>query len=283
MRFLTCLLLLFFLILAVACGFPSANNPNTAPTPGVTPTQPGAPTPSGPQGKTFVNDFKMEFVLVPKGGEVKQDFYLGAYEVTQEQWQAVMGTNPSSHSATGSNANKVQGIPPEELKRFPVERVSWPDAQDFVGRLNTKAKVPGWRYRLPGEVEWKYACRGGEPRQEKILFAYYFKDGITGDLTVQKANFGSPVLPGRKATPGALGRTCKVGSYEPNRLGLYDMHGNVWEWTQDFQGNFKTARLRVGGAYTAEAHECAASQSYGYDEKNHSADQGLRVALVPAP
>jgi formylglycine-generating enzyme required for sulfatase activity len=61
------------------------------------------------------------------------------------------------------------------------------------------------------------------------------------------------------------------------------MHGNVWEWTQDLQGNFKNTRVRVGGAYTAEAHECAASQSYGYGAEGRSADQGFRVALVPAP
>jgi formylglycine-generating enzyme required for sulfatase activity len=164
-----------------------------------------------------------------------------------------------------------------------VERVSWPDTQDFVARLNTKAPATGWRYRLPTAIEWKYACRGGEPRQEKILFAYYFKDGLTGELTIQKANFGSPVLPGRKKTPGSLGRTCRVGSYEPNRLGLYDMHGNVWEWSQDPHRGFKTARVRLGGAYTAEARECAAGQSYGYDAKFRSADQGFRVALVPAP
>jgi formylglycine-generating enzyme required for sulfatase activity len=223
----------------------------------------------------------MEFVQVPAGNAIPRDFYLGAYEVTQQEWQAVMGNNPSSHSAAGGNAKKVAGIPPEDLKRFPVERVNWQDTQDFLARLTAKAPVSGWRYRLPTETEWKYACREGEPRQEKILFAYYFKDGITGELTIQKANFGDPVLPGRKKMPGALGRPCKVGSYEPNRLGLYDMHGNVWEWSLDLQGNFKNTRLRLGGAYTSEAHECAAGQSYGYDVENLSADQGFRVALFP--
>lgn len=247
--------------------------------------RPGGPPPqqAGPQGDTFVNDFKMAFVRVPKGGEIPHDFYLGAYEVTQEQWQAVMGKNPSSHSATGGNAKKVQGIPSEELKRFPVERVSWPDTQDFLARLNTKAALTGWRYRLPTATEWKYACRGAEPRQEKILFAYYFKDGLTGELTIQKANFGAPVLAGRKQAPGALGRPCPVGSYEPNRLGLYDMHGNVWEWCQELHSGFKNTRVRHGGAYSSEARDCAVNQSQGYDAKFQSADQGLRVALAPVP
>src|SRR5687767_3876199 len=108
MRFLPCLVL----VLAVGCGPRSATTPNpqgtdTAPTPGSPDTKP-----SGPEGKTFTNDFKMEFVRVPKGGEIPQDFYLGVYEVTQEQWQAIMGNNPSAHSATGGNASKVQKIPP---------------------------------------------------------------------------------------------------------------------------------------------------------------------------
>jgi len=273
------------LVLAVGCGQRAADTNPQSPDPAPGPGQTGGPAagPAAPEGKTFVNSLPMEFVLVPKGGEVPQDFYLGTYEVTQEQWQAVTGKNPSAFSPAGGNAKAVAGIPPEDLKRFPVERVSWPDAQQFLSLLAAKAPVPGWRYRLPTEAEWKYACRGGEPRQEKILFAYYFRDGITDQLTVQKANFGSPVLPGRKTTPGSLGRTCKVGRYEPNRLGLYDMHGNVWEWSQDRQGNFKTAHLRLGGGYTSEAHNCAASQSYGFDDTNRSADQGLRVALVRAP
>ncbi len=286
MRFLPCLVL----VLAVGCSpqsedTPQPKGPDPAPTPGQTSAPHEAPTSQrpGPQGPTFVNDLKMEFVLVPQGGENPQDFYLGAYEVTQEQWEAVMGNNPSYHSATGGGAQKVQDISPEELKRFPVERVSWPDTQEFLARLNANAGLTGWRYRLPTAAEWKYACRGGEPPQEQILFGFYFKDGLTDELTLEKANFGSPELPGRTTTPGALGRPCPVGSYEPNRLGLHDMHGNVWEWCEDLQGGFSTVRVRHGGAYNCQARDCAVNQSDGYDANYRSADQGFRVALVPAP
>ena len=117
----------------------------------------------------------------------------------------------------------MKDIPEAELKRFPVEQVSWDDAQLFLRELNKHDEEEGWVYRLPKEVEWEYACRGG-PMANNLdsAFDFYF-DRPVAQLQADQANFQ---LQGPK-------RTCKVGSYKPNRLGLYDMHGNVWEWCDD--------------------------------------------------
>src|SRR5262249_21243369 len=130
----------------------------------------------GVNGKEFTNSFGMQFVLVPRGGkawlyggapreggaglpggtqvEGKQDFYFGKYEVTQEEWEKVMGNNPSHFSRKGPGAAAVKDIPDAELKRFPVETVSWEDVQQFLAELNQRDKQEGWVYRLPKELEW---------------------------------------------------------------------------------------------------------------------------------
>jgi formylglycine-generating enzyme required for sulfatase activity len=126
----------------------------------------------------------------------------------------------------------VKDISDADLKRFPVEGVTWDDCQRFLARLNGKPKESGWVYRVPTQVEWEYACRGGpSPNKEDYSFDYYF-DRPSNTLTSDRANFNH-----------FLKRTCKVGSYAPNRLGLYDMHGNVHEWcddkTRDPQGGWQ--------------------------------------------
>ncbi|MGL4552865.1 MAG: bifunctional serine/threonine-protein kinase/formylglycine-generating enzyme family protein, partial [Gemmataceae bacterium] len=128
------------------------------------------------QGKRFINALGMEFARVPKGtfwmgggdgtrGDkqiaIETDFYLGVYPVTQEEWQKVMGTTPSHFRKGGGGADKLTGVPDADLKRFPVESVSWNDCQSFLQKLNEKSKESGWMYRLPREAEWEYACRGG--------------------------------------------------------------------------------------------------------------------------
>src|SRR5208283_843249 len=109
----------------------------------------------------------------------------------------------------------------EDLKQFPVELVSCDDAQKFIKKLNEQEKGKGWLYRLPTEAEWEYACRGGATTEEECSFDFYF-DKPSNDLSSKEANIENKV-----------GRTTKVGSYVPNKLGLYDMHGNVWQWCED--------------------------------------------------
>ncbi|NBO92836.1 MAG: hypothetical protein EBV06_11090 [Planctomycetia bacterium] len=129
-------------------------------------------------------------------------FYLGIYEVTQEQWEQVMKNNPSYFKGS----------------RRPVENVSWHEAMEFCKRLSElpAEKEKGHLYRLPTEAEWEYACRGGASQ----FSIYHFGNTITKE----NANFNSDV-----------GETTEVGKYAPNAFGLYDMHGNVWEWCLDGQ------------------------------------------------
>jgi formylglycine-generating enzyme required for sulfatase activity len=151
---------------------------------------------------------------------ISQAFLMGKYEVTQGQWQAVMGTNPSNFRNCGSDC--------------PVERVSWDDAQEFVKKLN--ARNDGYEYRLPSEAEWEYACRAGTT----TAFAY-------GDtLNSSQANFNGD-YPYNSTKGQYLQKTVTVGSYRPNAWGLYDMHGNVWEWVQDIS-NSNYQGVRADGA-----------------------------------
>lgn len=137
---------------------------------------------------------------------LSRDFYLSATEVTQRQWVAVMGYNPSTFRKAGLDA--------------PVEQVNWHEVQTFLARLSAHNKA---RFRLPTEAEWEYACRAG------TTTAYAFGDR----LAATGANYdGRYPLPGQAA--GTFrGMTIPVRSFRPNAWGLYDMHGNVWEWCAD--------------------------------------------------
>jgi eukaryotic-like serine/threonine-protein kinase len=208
----------------------------------------------------------MKFVKMPKGTfwmgwgsigkpeskqvEIKQDFELAAYTVTQEQWETVMGKNPSYFSRQGKYNDKVQNISDGELKQFPAEMVSWDDAQEFLRKLNTQEKGNGWLYRLPTGAEWEYACRGGATSKEECSFDFYLEKP-TNDLSSNQANFDG-AIPAGKATKGpSLGRPAKVGSYAPNKLGLYDMHGNVFQWCEDLhvEGSGRSGRMIRGGGW----------------------------------
>jgi formylglycine-generating enzyme required for sulfatase activity len=131
-------------------------------------------------------------------------FFMGKYQLTQAQYQAIMGNNPSSFK--GNNR--------------PVENVSWDDAVAFCQKLTQKT---GNNYRLPSEAEWEYACRAGT----KTPFS--FGDNITTDLVNYDGNY-----PYKSAAKGKYRQeTTDVGTFPPNAFGLYDMHGNVWEWCED--------------------------------------------------
>jgi len=241
-----------------------------------------------PNPPRFTNGMGMEFVLVPKGKswlggrggkpgdkevEIPFDFYLGQYEVTQEEWQKVLGQKPSHFSRTGAGKAAVEDIAEEDLKRFPVETVSWNDTQKFLQELNQREKEAGWVYRLPTVVEWEYACRGG-PMKDVLESAYsFYLDRPTNKLLPDQANC--------KQEKG-LQRTCKVGSYPPNRLGLHDMHGNVWEWTDDTGSASYTPKgwWLMGGAWPDEPGKCQAGIRHVYGP-GQSMARGLRLARVP--
>ncbi|MEY4613281.1 MAG: hypothetical protein RL179_1254 [Planctomycetota bacterium] len=163
---------------------------------------------------------RLEMVLIPAGkflmglprSEEDQDsyemqhevtltksYYIGKYAVTQEQWEAVMGNNPSYH----------------KVENFPVTNVSWDDCQAFIKKLNKKTSGG---YRLPTEAEWEYACRAGTKT------THFFGNKISP----QDANYFD----------SKIGEPSPVGIYKPNAYGLYDMHGNVWEWCEDWFGNY---------------------------------------------
>lgn len=131
------------------------------------------------------------------------DFYLGVYEVTQAQWERVMGSNPSYFKKGGS---------------YPVEHVSWHEVQGFIERLNQQSDR---KYRLPIEAEWEYAARSGGKREK---FAGTSRESELGDYAWYTSNSG--------------GSTHPVGQKKPNGLGLYDMTGNVWEWCADWYDEF---------------------------------------------
>ena len=140
-------------------------------------------------------------------------FFMGRYEVTQEQYQAVMGNNASDFKGA----------------KRPVEQVSWNDAVEFCRKLSQKT---GKTYRLPSEAEWEFACRAG------TTTPFYFGDTITPDLV----NYDGDYPYGTAAKGLYRQQTTDVGSFPPNSFGLYDMHGNVWEWCSDkWHGNYNGA------------------------------------------
>ncbi|MDQ0291906.1 SUMF1/EgtB/PvdO family nonheme iron enzyme [Oligosphaera ethanolica] len=139
--------------------------------------------------------------------EITQPFYLGVTEVTQAQWEAVRGTNPSFYRGAA----------------LPVDCVSWADAVAFCERLS--ATETGVTYRLPTEAEWEYACRAGSQQE----FSWHWSDELEGEIGIEDyAWYGG----------NASDATHEVGKLKPNRWGLYDMHGNVWEWCQDWAGPY---------------------------------------------
>jgi formylglycine-generating enzyme required for sulfatase activity len=167
--------------------------------------------------------------------EITQPSYLGAYLVTQAEYECVMHDNPSWFSAKSGGKEKVAGM---ETDRFPVDSISWEMAQKFCDTLsNLPAEKAAQRtYRLPTEAEWEYACREGG----RSSTPFYFGDSLSST----QANFNGNQPYGGAAKGPCLERPTPVGSYQPNRLGLYDMHGNVWQWCQDWYDKDYPAAVR---------------------------------------
>ncbi len=202
--------------------------------------------------------------------EVKltKGFYMQTTEVTQGQWRAVMGSNPSHFKDCGDNC--------------PVERVSWEDVQEFIKKLNQMEKTD--RYRLPTEAEWEYACRAG------TTTPFFFGKCLSTDQANYYGNSPQTDCPKGEYRE----KTVPVASFAPNKWGLYDMHGNVWEWCQDWYGGYppgsvtdpggpSTGSYRVyrGGSLGLGAGACRAASRYWLSPVFRSYNLGLRLALSP--
>jgi formylglycine-generating enzyme required for sulfatase activity/uncharacterized caspase-like protein len=219
---------------------------------------------------------------------LSRPFYLGVYEVTQGQYERVMGKNPSHFAPEGAGKDKVRGV---DTSQFPVEMVSWDDAVEFCRRLSElpEEKRAGRKYRLPTEAEWEYACRAGSPSYQ----AFH----VGNALSSRQANFNGNSPYGGAEKGEYLGRTAKVGSYKPNAFGLYDMHGGVWEWCADRYDKdyYKSSpradppgpreaagpeRVLRGGSWASDAADCrAARRLHDSPAARPYRNRGFRVAL----
>ncbi|MDR0379376.1 MAG: formylglycine-generating enzyme family protein [Candidatus Accumulibacter sp.] len=234
-------------------------------------------------GRAYTNSIGMEFVLIPDGSftmganknleeaydnempphrvHISRPFYLGKHEVTQAQWMAVMDDNPSEFKGRDN----------------PVENVSWNDAQEFIRRLNAKEGTD--KYRLPTEAEWEYAARAGTTTR------YSFGDDTSNidRHAWYRGNSGD--------------RTHPVGQKEPNPRGLYDMHGNVWEWVQDWYGEDYyaqspasdprgpvegTHRVLRGGGWSSIARSLRSADRGRNPPELRIENRGFRLAFSPS-
>jgi formylglycine-generating enzyme required for sulfatase activity/serine/threonine protein kinase len=217
---------------------------------------------------------------LPHEVRITRPFFIGVYEVTQEEFQQVMSTNPSHFSRKGEGKDAVKDIREEELKRFPVESVSWDDAVKFCKKLSALELAHGRVYRLPTEAEWEYACRAGSKS------AYTFGDGPAqlNEHAWYAAN--------------SQDRTHSVGQKKPNAWGLHDMHGNVREWCGDYydetyyrksvpqdpagpEESPLPERVLRGGSYEDQDRGCrSADRSSSIQNFENGTGYGFRVVLV---
>jgi formylglycine-generating enzyme required for sulfatase activity len=195
-----------------------------------------------------------------------------------------MGSNPSAFSRLGPNQGSVSGISDEELKLFPVENVSWDDCQEFLKKLNEKERGSGWVYHLPTEAGWEYSCRGGATSESDCSYHFYF-DQPTNDISSTQANFNGNYPIGKGEKGPYLGRPTRVGSYPPNKLGLCDMHGNVWQWCADDLSNPKAGashRVYRGSSWIDYGGSCRAAYRLAVPPSSRDNDLGFRLVRVPS-
>ncbi|MHB0947313.1 MAG: formylglycine-generating enzyme family protein [Sedimentisphaerales bacterium] len=279
---------LFVVFVAAFCAVAKEDKPQTPANVASKAAAPAVSTSPALTEKTIDlgNDVSLTLVLVPAGEfemgspmeELKRDgdeaqhhikltkpFYMGKFEVTQLQYRVIMSQNPS----------KVGG------DKLPVENVNWYEACRFLKKLSDKT---GIKFRLPTEAEWEYACRAGTKTA--------FNTGTTIDSDFANYNAKDAYADGIIGT--YLDSVCEVGKYKPNAFGLYDMHGNVWEWCSDFydkdyykvtpltdpngpqKGDGKVIR---GGAWNEPAWKCRSADRNHRGEKTNQPVIGFRVVM----
>ena len=240
---------------------------------------------------TITNSIGMKLVLVPKGTfmmgspeseerrrkdetqhqvTISKDYYLCVTEVTQGQYEKVIGTNPSSFQG-----DTIKG----RSFNHPVERVSWEDAVEFCKKLSDlpEEKKAGRVYRLPTEAEWEYACRSGSKS------AYSF--GESSKSLGNYAWFGE----------NSKGQTYPAGEKKANAWSLYDMDGNVWEWCSDWYGDYPngavsdpvgprggSSRVARGGSWGNGAADCRSANRDGNVPSFRDFSLGFRLSLSPS-
>jgi formylglycine-generating enzyme required for sulfatase activity len=301
------LLLLYGLLVGLAFVTPAGSNAR-------------APRPMSP--KSITNSIGMEFVRIPSGRftmgspaseeprcvdeeqwerTIRKEFWMGVHEVTQKQFKDVMGYNPSFFSRDGKDNPELRyrsycqpaggkGKVPADTSSFPIENVSYAEAREFCQKLMARKDEHGHLYRLPRDAEWEYTCRGNAPSYQVFHFG--------NSLSSRQANFDGRDSSFRGEKGFFLERTCKVGSYAKNRFGLYDMHGNVAEWCDGYDGNrsnippppkdlpplppSEPGAVVRGGCWKTKDYECRSADRSWYGRTARTSEVGFRVVLVPS-
>lgn len=195
--------------------------------------------------------------------EITKPFYIGKYEVTQEQWEIITGNNPSHFKDLG--------------KEYPVENINWFEIKEFIKKLN---ELTGEKFRLPTEAEWEFVCRAGT-----------ITPFSTGEnITTEEANYCGE-FPYKNFPKGICPESTKpVGSFKPNPWGVYDMHGNVWEWCEDWFcdypdkfvkdpiGNCETdLKVIRGGSWYFNAESARSARRYTHNPNDRGFSLGFRL------
>lgn len=235
--------------------------------------------------EVFTNALGMKFVLIPAGTftmgspsnepqresdetqhgvTISKPFYMQTTEVTQGQWRKIMGNNPSYFKNCGDDC--------------PVDNVSWNDAQDFIRKLNQKEGAN--KYRLPTEAEWEYACRAGSITAFANGSITETGCGYDPNLDIMGWYCGNS---GKKPHP--------VAQRKPNAFGLYDMHGNIWEWCQDWYGPYPSRHVSDptgpssgsgmvlrGGGWHEDVEGCRSALRVGRSLASKAGTMGFRLA-----